>query len=152
MNANWACDSVAKGILKKAFAESSTAWFTPRTVAKASKMVALLGTATWGPYLVEFSVVHGHPPRAICLFFTGHTRLLKALWARYTISTWCSSWIMSAVSLCTPPHPAPGTLYWQLLLFVEVVDLLVDVSPQHWFDYFNPEAEFTNRDLRSLTL
>ena len=32
---------------KKVFAKSSTAWYTPRTMAKVSKMVAIWGTTAW---------------------------------------------------------------------------------------------------------
>ena len=41
------CDSAARGLLKKAFAKPSRAWYTPRTKAKVSKMVTVMGTATW---------------------------------------------------------------------------------------------------------
>ena len=53
------------------------------------------------------------------------------------------------------PYPLQEIyIVWQLTLFLGVVDLLVPswCFPQHWFDYFNPEVEFTNRGWQSLTL
>lgn len=54
---------------KKAFAKSNPAWFTPRTLAEASKMVAMLGIAMWmGGHLVQFPVVCRHLPQSTWLF------------------------------------------------------------------------------------
>lgn len=53
--ANLSYNSTARGILKKALAKSSKAWYTSKTVIKVSKMVTILGTSAWmdgGRYLV----------------------------------------------------------------------------------------------------
>ena len=71
------------------------------TVAKISKMVAIFCIAAWIGAITLFnsqlSTVILHEPSR---FFTGHTSLLKALWAGHTIPIWCSSWIVSPISLC----------------------------------------------------
>lgn len=47
MKLNRSCDSVARDILRKAFAKFGLAWYTPRTTTKVSKTVAMLGPAAW---------------------------------------------------------------------------------------------------------
>lgn len=50
LDQNSACDSMVRGVLKKLFAKSSTAWQTRQTETKVSKVVAMLNTAArWGP-------------------------------------------------------------------------------------------------------
>lgn len=67
---HWPCNSAARDRYKKAFAEFSAAWYTPKTMAKLPQIVVMLGTVTWiGHYFYQISVVHGPPPWAIWHFY-----------------------------------------------------------------------------------
>ena len=111
VKANWSCDSAARVILRKASAESTTAWSTPKALAR---------------YLRQCSVGHSHmddmfnswgncsilgspwsSSRSHLAFFFFFTGLLKALWAGYTIPTQYSSQIVSLMML----HPQQFILF-----------------------------------------
>ena len=81
----WLC--VQGEIEKKAFAKFSIAWYTPRTVAKISKMVAIWGTIA---RMGDTTLLNSQQPMVTCHepsgFFTCHTSLLETVWAECTIT------------------------------------------------------------------
>ena len=81
-------------------------------------------------------------------FLPAITGLLKTMWARCTICSWCSSWIVSPISICS----WEVYIMWQLSLLLRVGGLAVPnwCFPQRWFHYSKPGMEFTSRNLQSL--
>ena len=86
MKANCSCDLGAKDFLKKAFTESSTAWCTPRTLGKVSKMVAMLDTAAWMGRGISCSLLRCPRSSAMKLIYRSHWAI-EALGAGSTVPT-----------------------------------------------------------------